>query len=114
MKINLCIFIFVNWSQTLALIFLLYKIRNVKDELNLKNELRLIILIWLAFSLCYFICLQVQISSQKFIPGYSVAIFSMIQLRNISSFSVSTYFCYKTFRDPVVAAYRQNACEFPT
>ena len=35
LEANLCIFYFINWSQTLILVLLLYKIRNVKDELNL-------------------------------------------------------------------------------
>lgn len=58
---NQCMFFFVNWLQTLILVLLLFKIRNVKDELNLKNELSIIIAIWLSFSLSYFLALQVQI-----------------------------------------------------
>ena len=54
---NLCIFFIVNWAQTLVLVLLLYKIRNVKDELNLKKELSIIIALWLIFSLSYFLTL---------------------------------------------------------
>jgi hypothetical protein len=32
---NVSLFFFVNWLQTVILIYLLYAIRNVKDELNL-------------------------------------------------------------------------------
>jgi hypothetical protein len=59
---NLCVFFSVNWAQTLILVLLLYTIRNVKDELNLKKELTVIIGIWLVFSLLYFLSLQIEIS----------------------------------------------------
>jgi hypothetical protein len=41
----------------------MWKIRNVKDELNLKKELYLVIGIWLVFSLLYFSALQVDMST---------------------------------------------------
>jgi len=56
--VNLVIFFFVNWLQTLILVLLLYSIRNVKDELNLKKELSIVIAMWLVFSLSYFMALQ--------------------------------------------------------
>lgn len=120
LEANLCIFYFINWSQTLILVLLLYKIRNVKDELNLKNELFIIIGIWLFFSLFYFLALQVEITSRDIDPTdsnlkyVSILIFALIQSRNMLSFSVSTFFCYKTSRDPMVVAYHNKAPEFPT
>lgn len=56
-EVNVSVFFIVNWLQTLILVILLFKIRNVKDELNLKNELSVIIMIWLLFSLSYFFAL---------------------------------------------------------
>ncbi len=60
---NISIFFIVNWAQTLTLVMLMWKIRNVKDELNLKKELYLVIGIWLVFSLLYFSALQVDMST---------------------------------------------------
>lgn len=56
-EVNMAIFFIMNWLQTLILVILLFQIRNVKDELNLKKELTIIILIWLLFSLSYFFAL---------------------------------------------------------
>lgn len=52
--INICSFIAINWSQVLILTILCYKIINIKDELNIKKELVLIIIIWITFSVLYF------------------------------------------------------------
>jgi len=46
--------------QTVTLIYLLYAIRNVKDELNLKTELIYVIIIWVIFSLSYFTALFIS------------------------------------------------------
>jgi hypothetical protein len=46
----------------MILVILMWNIRNVKDELNLKRELYIVIFIWVAFSLSYFIALQVDIA----------------------------------------------------
>ena len=43
--------------QTISLVILMWQIRNVKDELNLKNELYIVIAIWIVFSLFYFAAL---------------------------------------------------------
>jgi hypothetical protein len=47
--VNLCTFVTVNWVQTFILILLYYLIRNIKDELNIKLELKIIIILWAAF-----------------------------------------------------------------
>ena len=43
--------------QTIGLVILMWTIRNVKDELNLKRELYIVIGIWIVFSLFYFAAL---------------------------------------------------------
>ena len=58
-EFNISLFFFVNWIQTVILIYLLYAIRNVKDELNLKTELIYVIIIWVIFSLGYFLTLVI-------------------------------------------------------
>jgi hypothetical protein len=42
----------------MCLVVLMWQIRNVKDELNLKKELYIVIGVWIIFSLCYFTALQ--------------------------------------------------------
>ncbi len=55
------LFFVVNWLQTIILVGLMWQIRNVKDELNLKKELYIVIGIWILFSLAYFLALMVNI-----------------------------------------------------
>ncbi len=62
METNLSIFFFVNWLQTIILVGLMWQIRNVKDELNLKKELYIVIAIWIIFSLAYFLALMINIT----------------------------------------------------
>lgn len=35
-------------------------------------------------------------------------------MRNLLSFSIATLYCFLTVKDPIVAAYRGKAPEFPT
>ena len=49
----------------MILIYLLYAIRNVKDELNLKTELIYVIIIWVVFSLGYFMTLVITNVNNK-------------------------------------------------
>ena len=49
----------------MILIYLLYAIRNVKDELNLKTELIYVIIIWVVFSLGYFLTLVITNVNRK-------------------------------------------------
>ena len=93
------LFFLVNWLQTVILIYLLYAIRNVKDELNLKTELIYVIIIWVIFSLSYFTTL-VASNINKADDGHesAKAIFSFIQIRNFFSFFVQTLYCYFTIK----------------
>ncbi len=49
----------------MILIYLLFAIRNVKDELNLKTELIYVIIIWVIFSLGYFLTLVITNVNRK-------------------------------------------------
>jgi len=43
------------------ILVLVYKrLEKIKDELNIQKELRLIIFVWVFFSLSYFIIIQVE------------------------------------------------------
>ena len=65
-EFNISLFFFVNWIQTVILMYLLYAIRNVKDELNLKTELIYVIIIWVFFSLGYFLTLVItNVNNEK-------------------------------------------------
>ena len=75
---NVSLFFLVNWMQTVTLIYLLYAIRNVKDELNLKTELIYVIIIWVIFSLSYFTALFISGASDAEGNASGVTIFSFI------------------------------------
>ena len=44
----------------------------------------------------------------------SQMIFAFIQVRNLLSFSVQTFFCHLTIKNSVVSQYATNSPEFPT
>eukprot|EP00347_Sterkiella_histriomuscorum_P018536 403345140 len=97
--INNCVFVLINWLQTLSLILLFFRLRNIKDELNIRIELRAILFVWILFSLLYFTTLQIE---QAFDNEYSkYVIFVAIQFRNALTYMISTYFCYKMIKNPL-------------
>lgn len=49
------VFILLNWLELLALIYMAYKIKDIKDELSITYELILISAVWFFFSLLYVI-----------------------------------------------------------
>jgi hypothetical protein len=60
---NFCSFIVINWIEILILIIVCYKIIDIKDEINIKKELVIIIIVWTGFSLFYFSFLQIRIAN---------------------------------------------------
>lgn len=58
---NIISFITMNWLELLILVIMIFKIRNIKDELNIKNELIIIMGLWIFFSLGYFATLFNQL-----------------------------------------------------
>ena len=114
--INFSMFVFMNWFLIVVLLYLYHQIRNIKDELNIKFELRLIINIWIVFSISYFFALQCQmnlhVDQVEALKITNLIIFSIIQLRNLLSFSISTFFCYRMTNN-LMCAYQEKV-EFPT
>lgn len=99
---NKITFICVNFVELMLLIVMLYKIKDIKDELNIKVELNFLIILWLLFSMIYFISNNVFDAQETYEDpmdyGYSPArawiIFSAILIRNISIILVSTIYCF--------------------
>lgn len=58
---NILSFITFNWLELLAMVLIIFKIRNAKDELNIQKELVLIMILWILFSLGYFATLFYEI-----------------------------------------------------
>ena len=52
---NGIVFIMSNWLELIALGYMIYKIKDIKDELNIKNELVVISIVWFFFSMFYII-----------------------------------------------------------
>jgi hypothetical protein len=91
-------------------VIMIYRIRNIKDELNISVEVITIMIIWISFSLGYFISLFVSIRKDGYLcpdPNmklvYQWLNFIFIQLRNIGSLAVSSFFCYKMAKNPHLA-----------
>lgn len=77
--VNVSVFIIVNWLQILILIIAYQRLNNIKDELNIKRELRLIIVMWVSFSILYFATLQLESSVlEQWKHGTAIAIFVFI------------------------------------
>lgn len=54
-QINKCSFVIFNFAELVVLLYMLVKIKNIKDELNIKVEINILILLWLIFSIIYFV-----------------------------------------------------------
>ena len=65
---------------------------------------------WLVFSLLYFIALKIDMRTDDYRKFEDQMIFAFIQIRNLLSFSVQTYFCHLTIKNSAVS----NSLEFPT
>ena len=53
--INTYCFLFYNWFFIGALVFLYWKIRNIRNELNMKKEIFFIMLAWSVFSIVFYL-----------------------------------------------------------
>lgn len=98
---NKITFISVNFIELMLLIIILYNIKDIKDELNIKVELNLLIILWLMFSMIYFITNNVFDAEEyyddpvnkKFNPTRAWIIFCAVTGRNTSIILVSTIYC---------------------
>ena len=52
---NLINFVFVNWALVVGYVLIYWKIRNIRNELNIKKEIAIIMVAWVIFSMIYFI-----------------------------------------------------------
>ena len=113
MVTNQIVFVVYNWIELIILIYMLYKIRNIKDELNIQSELTLIIIMWVFFSTVYFVTQQVQLSrlnvhNDQLEMLTKWIIFTAIELRNLSNTFISFCFCWRNVRRPDLKRYTQQ------
>jgi len=59
---NALMFIILNWIEIIGFALLFWLIRNIKNELNVKREIQIVLLFWSVFSIIYF---SMQIASEK-------------------------------------------------
>jgi hypothetical protein len=53
--VNAIDFVFLNWIELVLMVIMIHKIKDIKDELNIKNELVVVASVWFIFSLLYII-----------------------------------------------------------
>jgi len=59
---NALMFIILNWIEIIGFALLFWLIRKIKNELNVKREIQIVLLLWSVFSIIYF---SMQIASEK-------------------------------------------------
>lgn len=59
---NALMFIIFNWIEIIGYVLLFWLIRKIKNELNVKREIQIVLLFWSIFSIIYF---SVHIASDK-------------------------------------------------
>ena len=108
MNVNIWFYLFWNWLELFVLVIVSYRIRNVRDELNISKELFTIIINWIFFSSLYlgFTFYNVKIlkidNNDKIVTDIPIPaqICNMIfiQSRNLGTVIISTLFCLKAIR----------------
>lgn len=87
---------------------MVFKIRNIKDELNIQTELMIIMSFWIVFSIGYFTTLFLSISrgvlcDKEMDESSEWIIFAFIQSRNFFTLLVSTLYCLRMAFKPHLA-----------
>jgi uncharacterized membrane protein len=102
LKVNIWFYLGWNWVELLAIVVFSYRIRNVRDELDISLELFAIVGFWLTFSIVYigsaffFITYDATGTIQTAMPGpFQILIACCIQLRNLFTVSISSLFCLR-------------------
>lgn len=108
-------FIFLSWAEIFGFAMLYWLIRDIRNELNMKREVQVVLITWTFFSMLYFILNLVNESlyiqeiqeiyktsdifynyststSMKFHHANAIMIFTVIQLRNMSALFATTLF----------------------
>lgn len=90
-------FLFWNWVELVAFVWIYMKIENVKDELNIQKELKYIIYAWLGFSIIYFFCntLLKMFDAQKRV--FLWIIFFAILFRDLAAIIIQAIYCKITY-----------------
>lgn len=90
-------FIIVNWFMMTVLIAMYLLIHNIKDQLNIKNELFWIIIVWNISNVIYFLLATLKRTSTV-LDDFSAAnwtIFLMIISRDFFIVLIQTLYCWK-------------------
>ena len=114
MTINTLVFYSVNWIFLFSIIYMLNKIRHIKDRLKVREEMGYIVVTWTAF--CYaqytsYLFAQADSCdelSQSF-GGVYIASFWIIILRDLSALCITWYYVTKV--DSLVTSQRVKSIE---
>jgi len=95
-------FVFFNWLELIGFITMLYHIRNIRDELSIKNELQVVFGAWFFTSIVYFSTTAVaQQSGKEHQTTFRIIQLSFILIRDLSAVLAMVAFSFWTyFRDP--------------
>lgn len=52
--VNSLIFVILNWGEVIGFAGLFWMVRNIKNELNVKREVQVVLILWGIFSVIYF------------------------------------------------------------
>lgn len=52
--VNSLIFVILNWGEVVGFAGLFWMVRNIKNELNVKREVQVVLILWGVFSIIYF------------------------------------------------------------
>ena len=114
MTINTLIFYGVNWIFLFSIIYMLNKIRHIKDRLKVREEMGYIVATWTVF--CYaqytsYLFAQADscIELQQTFSGVYVASFWIIILRDMSVFGITWFYVTKV--DSLVTSQRVKSIE---
>ena len=106
LHINIYVFIVVNWVFLSSLVLIYWKIRNIRNELNIKKEILFVMFAWGFFSLLYYslnVLLRAFIHSDLSDPYQdtmakfytSCFLFAIVLSRNLFTLLAQTYFSLK-------------------
>jgi len=96
-NINVTIYVLFRALELFLILLMMFKIRNVKEEMNIKNELMVIFGIILIFSFSYAIPLGIQPGNPIFQGNkisYEQVFFCLLLIKNYARLLTSVIFCY--------------------
>jgi hypothetical protein len=87
----------LNWIELLGLGIMIWKIKDIKDELNIRHELVVISSVWFVFSFLYI--MGRYISNNEYSRGTNIIFFTFVLIRNLSRISITTAFSIYQLRN---------------